>query len=243
MVEIYFQSYDQSLSINIYQIYQNLGIFNLIAPFLLIFSLIYGLLRKSKIFNSVKNSDRIYAVIAFVLSLYYIYAVGLVNFTQNFLSFFFYEMMILFMILMALSLLNTFQASTPSDNAVAERRVRASVLSLLSLTVVFAFLYASLQSNTSFGQGSLSVLNAILYILINSGLIYILILAIIFIGVVYWMTRPVKKPTTNKPTIKDYTDAYRKVMEDLIRRAIEQEQKKEQQAEQKEIKKEEQQHS
>lgn len=207
-----------------YSLYQQFGIFNLVAPFLLIFALIYGLLRKTQIFKNVQNADRIYAVIAFVISLYYIYSVGLVNFTQTFLAFFFYEMIILFMILLALSLLNLFSSKEENypELETAKRNISAVITGLLGLTVLFAFLYAASSSSSSFGQGTFSVLNAILYELIYSGLIYILVIVVIFIGVIYWMTKPSNvKP--KKPGVKEYLKALAKAAEEAEKAVSEEE--------------------
>lgn len=208
----------------VYNIYQQFGIFDFVAPFLLIFSLIYGILRKTSIFlaknsNQEKNIDKIYAVIALSISLYYVYSISEVVFTQYFLSFFSYELIVLFFILMAIGLLNTSsafkiknQTGSSEDNETldAMRNIKAGITGGLSLLVLFAFLYATMNtSNTQFGSQSLSLLNAFYYILVDTGLIYILIFLGLMFGVIYWMT---SQPNPQKKPIKEKAKKYLIVM-------------------------------
>jgi len=55
---------------NLIEIAQNYGIFNFLLPFLLTFSIFYGILRKSKIFGSDEKAERINTIIAFVAAFY-----------------------------------------------------------------------------------------------------------------------------------------------------------------------------
>ena len=176
----------------LYLTFSEYGIFTLVAPFLLIFSLTYGLLRKTGLFgkdNPLK--EKLYAIIAFVISFYYLYNMQTVIFTQKFLSFFFYETLVLFFLLMIIALLGAISKPYESKDELYNKYKNTaynSLVGFLGLLVLFAFMYASSQSFTSFGQQAMNIITQIFLVLLNSGLLSIIIIFAIIIGILAWAT-------------------------------------------------------
>ncbi|RIB35092.1 MAG: hypothetical protein BXU00_03345 [Candidatus Nanoclepta minutus] len=198
----------------VYSLLENYGIFSFFGPFLVIFSLMYGTLRKSYVFGKVKSVEKIYIIIAFALTLYYLYNLSVIGFTQRVLSFFFYEMLALLLILIAISFL--FTTVSPKEKG---EEPKTSVLSgIFGLLVILAFLYASISSPSEVGEGVSSTINGILDFLVTSGLLVIIIPLFIIIAVIYWVTTPsgsgksIKEKSRNILLITDST------LEDMIKR-------------------------
>ncbi|MGC9132810.1 MAG: hypothetical protein ACP5GJ_00140 [Nanopusillaceae archaeon] len=187
----------------IYLLFSEYGIFTIIAPFLLIFSLTYGLLRKTNLFGKDNPAkEKLYGIIALAISFYYIYDLGGVIFTQHFLSFFFFEVLVLFFILMIISLFGIISKPYESKDPLYQKYKNTaynSLVGILGLLVLFAFMYASSQSFNLFGQSSANILSMILTILINTGLLPVIIIIGILIGIIYWIIHP-GSPNTKKKT-------------------------------------------
>ncbi len=198
------------------------GIFTIIAPFLLIFSLIYGLIRKARLFGNKSESERIYAVISFAIAMYFVYKVGLVFFTARFISFFFYEMLVLLMILIGLSIFIGFGNSSQNSNL---NRIRTVVQGILGLTVVFAFLYAASYDPEGVGVWSQQIVETIFLFLIESGLLAILIIFLILFALIHWMTSTPKQ-TSLKDRIKKTSEGVVVAAEDLLYKARDKSQSK-----------------
>jgi len=152
-----------------------------------VFSLIYGTLRKSYIFGKVKGVEKIYIVIALSLTLYYIYNLSVVGFTQRVLSFFFYEMLALLLILIAISFL--FTAISPKEEGGKEPKTSA-LAGIFGFLVILAFLYASISSPSEVGESVSSAIYGIWDFLVTSGLLLVIIPLGIIIAVIYWVTTP-----------------------------------------------------
>ena len=179
-----------------------LGIFTIIGPFLVVFSLFYGILHKSKIFGTAQTAEKIYAVISFALAIFYLYNVKTVLFTQAFLSFFFYELLLLFLLLIAISLIARFVEDTSEQKTIK----RHYISGILSLTVLLAFLYASMQGTEYYGSLAESILTNIFMYLASSGLLLVIIMFIILIAIVAWMTSPPQQEPFKERTEKKLKD-------------------------------------
>lgn len=166
---------------DLFYLFKSFGIFTLFAPFLLVFSLIWGLLRKSSIFGPGK--ERLYGLIAFSISAYFVASMGLVQFTQKFFSFFFYEMLVILMILLTFSLF----VPTPSSQGSGYGGI---VMGILGLTVVIALLYASSTGGEQIVDSNpfKAVIDILSNILIKTGLIYVIIFFVIVAIVINWAT-------------------------------------------------------
>ncbi|MGC9079231.1 MAG: hypothetical protein ACP5G1_00655 [Nanopusillaceae archaeon] len=187
----------------LYAAFSEYGVFSIIAPFLLIFSLMYGLLRKTGIFGRDNPArEKLYAVVSFALAAYYIYNLQAVIFTENFISFFFFEFLVLFFILMVIGLLSLVSRPyDPKDEAFNRYKGYANnaITGILGLLVLFAFMYASSVSFDEFGQTAAGALLTILDFLINTGLLPLIIVIGLLIAVVAWVTKP---PQPKKPKKK-----------------------------------------
>jgi len=202
---------------DIYSLLESYGVFSFFGPFLVIFSLLYGTLRKSQIFGKVKSVEKIYIIIALALSLYYIYNLSVVGFTQRVLSFFFYEMLAVLLILIAISFL--FTAVSPKKEEGKVESKTSALAGIFGLLVIFAFLYASISSPSEVGESVSSTMYGIWDFLVTSGLLLVIIPLGIIIAVIYWVTTPSseKKSSTKEKgkNILVVTDA---TLEDLFKR-------------------------
>jgi len=177
------------------------------------FSLLYGTLRKSMLFGKVETAEKIYIVLAFVLTFFYLYNLSVIGLTQRVLSFFFYEMLAVLLILIALSFL--FTAVSPKG----EGSPKTSVLSgIFGFLVILAFLYASITSPSEVGESISSFMGGIWLFLVTSGLLIILIPLGIIIAVIYWVTSPPKKGTPVKDKAKNFLVITDATLEDLYKR-------------------------
>jgi len=199
---------------DIYSILESYGIFNLFGPFLVMFSLLYGTLRKSQLFGKVETVEKIYIVLAFVLTFFYLYNLSVIGLTQRVLSFFFYEMLAVLLILIALSFL--FTAVSPKGE---EGKPKTSVLSgIFGFLVILAFLYASITSPSEVGEGVSSFIGGIWLFLVTSGLLIVLIPLGIIIAIIYWVTTPSKKKPSVKERTKNFLVITDTTLEDLYKR-------------------------
>jgi len=180
----------------LYQLFAQYGIFHLFAPFLVIFSLLYGLLRKSKLFG---DKEKFYAVIAFALTFYYLYSINIIEFTQRFFSAFFYQMLAMLLLLISISLF--------FDNIGGLKKISP----LLGLTVFIAFWYASMYSPEGVGEATRDVIFTVWGYIINTGLLIVLIILGGFVVLVKWLTTPIK-PKKERKTIRKLLE---KIAEEL----------------------------
>jgi len=179
----------------IYYLFNQYGIFTLFAPFLVVFTLLYGLLRKLELF---KNNEKIAVVIAFALTFYYLYNINIIEFTQRFFSAFFYQILALLLLLISLSI---FFESFGGLKKISP---------LLGLTVFFAFWYASMYNPAGVGDATRDVLTSVWNFLLETGLLIVLIIFGGFIVIVKWITAPSgsKPKATQRKTV-------RQLLEDL----------------------------
>ncbi|BFI73279.1 hypothetical protein YN1_2660 [Nanoarchaeota archaeon] len=191
----------------LYTLFSEYGVFTIIAPFLLIFSLTYGLLRKTNLFGRDNpTKEKLYGIISFAISFYYIYKLSDVIFTQDFISFFFFEVLVLFFLLMVIALLVAMGKGLDIEVKDDEKSIfenykktgQNAFVGFLGLLVLFAFMYASSFSFTSFGNQSMGIISQIFTILIETGLLPIIIIIGILLGVISWVTRPPKKSNVGK---------------------------------------------
>jgi len=179
-----------------------------------IFSLMYGILRKSQLFGKVKTAEKIYIIIALILTFYYLYDLSIVGLTQRVLSFFFYEMLTVLLILITISLL--FTAVSPKGE---KAEPKTSVLSgIFGLLVVLAFLYASISSPSEVGLSISSTMNGIMNFLITSGLLIVIIPLLIIIAVIYWAVTPSTGKKSSKVSGKKVLVVTDSTLEDLFKR-------------------------
>jgi len=178
------------------------------------FSLLYGTLRKSMLFGKVETAEKIYIVIAFALTFFYLYNLSVIGLTQKVLSFFFYEMLTILLILIALSFLFT-AVSTKGEGGQPKTSVLSGIFGFL---VILAFLYASISSPSEVGESISSFIGGIWLFLVTSGLLIILIPLGIIIAVIYWVTSPSKKGTSIKEKPKNFLIITDTTLEDLYKR-------------------------
>jgi len=173
-------------------ILNNYGISTLLGPFLVVFTMLYGLLHKIGIF---KNQERIIVAISFAFSLYYIASIDVILFTQKFFAMFFYEILTILLILLAFSIF----AKSPEDRDINKRKSRQSAFSgVLGLSVVIAALYAFRGDPAGTGAVSQNILQTLYEYIIETGLFTLLVLVGTFILLMKWMTTPPKKKEDKK---------------------------------------------
>jgi len=181
----------------IYALFSEYGIFTIVAPFLLVFSLLYGSLRKIGLFGKNNpNAEKLYAIISIVIAFYYLYSISAVIFTSNFISFFFFEVLVIFFILMIIAMMASISEPYRGDEEF-ERYKQYShnvIVGFITLTVLFAFLYASSVDFSEFGATAQNIILEILFTLISTGLLPLIILIGIIAGALYWALHKEKYP-------------------------------------------------
>jgi fumarate reductase subunit C len=181
----------------IYNLFSEYGIFTFVAPFLLVFSLLYGSLRKIGLFGRDNpNKEKLYAIISIVIAFYYLYNVSDVIFTSNFISFFFFEVLIIFFILMIIALIAGILEPYKGDDEFEKYKQSSHnvIVGLLTLTVLFAFLYASSVDFNGFGTTAQNIVAEIMLELIYSGLLPYLIIGGFIIAALYWVYKKEEPP-------------------------------------------------
>jgi hypothetical protein len=181
----------------IYNLFSEYGIFTFVAPFLLVFSLLYGSLRKIGLFGKDNpNKEKLYAIISMVIAFYYLYDISDVIFTSNFISFFFFEVLVIFFILMIIALMASISEPYKGDEEF-QRYKRSShnvIVGFITLTVLFAFLYASSVDFNEFGSSAQNVMTEIFLTLIYTGLLPYLIIGGFVIAALYWVYKKDEPP-------------------------------------------------
>jgi len=194
------------LSSFIYNLFSEYGIFTFVAPFLLVFSLLYGSLRKTGLFGKDNpNKEKLYAIISMVISFYYLYNISDVIFTSNFISFFFFELLVIFFILMIIALMAGISESYKEDDEEFKRYKQYShnvAVGFITLTVLFAFLYASSVDFNGLGSSAQNIIIEILLALIYTGLLPFLIIIGFVIAAIYWVYRKEEPPKKKRNKIK-----------------------------------------
>jgi len=185
------------LSSFIYSLFSEYGIFTFVAPFLLIFSLLYGSLRKIGLFGRDNpNKEKLYAIISMVIAFYYLYSISDVIFTSNFISFFFFEVLVIFFILMIIAMMASISEPYKGDEEF-ERYKQYShnvIVGFLTLTVLFAFLYASSVDFNGFGATAQNIILEIILALIYTGLLPLIIIIGIIAAAIYWVYKKEEPP-------------------------------------------------
>jgi len=186
------------LSSFIYNLFSEYGIFTFVAPFLLVFSLLYGSLRKIGLFGKDNpNKEKLYAIISLVIAFYYLYNISDVIFTSNFISFFFFEILVIFFILMLIALMAGISEPYKKDDEEFKRYKESShnvIVGFITLTVLFAFLYASSVDFNGFGSTAQNVMTEIFLTLIYTGLLPLLIIIGFVIAALYWVYKKEEPP-------------------------------------------------
>jgi uncharacterized BrkB/YihY/UPF0761 family membrane protein len=194
-----------ALSSFIYTLFSEYGIFTILAPFLLVFSLLYGSLRKIGLFGKDNpNKEKLYAIISIVIAFYYLYNISDVIFTSNFISFFFFEVLVIFFILMIIALMASISEPYKGDEEFQRYKQTSHnvIVGFITLTVLFAFLYASSVDFNGFGASAQNIIAEILLALISTGLLPFLIIIGLIIAAIYWVYR--KEPPKKKRKRKYY---------------------------------------
>jgi fumarate reductase subunit C len=189
----------------IYTLFSEYGIFTILAPFLLVFSLLYGSLRKIGLFGKDNpNKEKLYAIISIVIAFYYLYNISAVIFTSNFISFFFFEVLVIFFILMIIALMASISEPYKGDEEFQRYKQTSHnvIVGFITLTVLFAFLYASSVDFNGFGASAQNIIAEILLALISTGLLPFLIIIGLIIAAIYWVYR--KEPPKKKRKRKYY---------------------------------------
>lgn len=183
------------------------GISTLFGPFLVIFSLTYGLLRKANLF---RNHDRLASMIAFGFSLYYIANIGTILFTQRFFAMFFYEMLVLLFVLMVIGILGGTSREAPES-------WRTTASGILGMTVLIAALYAYMANPSQTGSMSVDFLKMIYTILFNTGIIVFVILIVAFVILHKWITStPNNNRNGDRPSTKDKVKNFFETFADIV---------------------------
>lgn len=181
----------------IYTLFSEYGIFTFVAPFLLVFSLLYGSLRKTGLFGKDNpNKEKLYAIISMVISFYYLYNISDVIFTSNFISFFFFEVLVIFFILMIIALMAGLSEPYRGDEEF-ERYKQYShnvIVGFITLTVLFAFLYASSVDFNGLGSTAQNIIIEIFLALIYTGLLPFLIIIGFIAAAIYWVYKKEERP-------------------------------------------------
>jgi len=183
----------------IYNLFSEYGIFTFVAPFLLVFSLLYGSLRKIGLFGRDNPSkEKLYAIISMVIAFYYLYNISDVIFTSNFISFFFFEVLVIFFILMIIALMAGISEPYKGDEEFQKYKQYSynGIVGFMTLSVLFAFLYASSVDFNGFGATAQNMIAEILLALISTGLLPFLIIIGFIIAAIYWIYR--KEPPKKK---------------------------------------------
>jgi len=181
----------------IYNLFSEYGIFTFVAPFLLVFSLLYGSLRKIGLFGKDNpNKEKLYAIISIVIAFYYLYNISDVIFTSNFISFFFFEVLVIFFILMIIALMASISEPYKRDEEFQRYKQSSHnvIVGFITLTVLFSFLYASSLDFNGFGATAQNVIAEILPALIYSGLLPYLIIGGFVIAALYWVYKKEEPP-------------------------------------------------
>jgi len=186
-------------SSSIYNLFSEYGIFTFVAPFLLVFSLLYGSLRKIGLFGKDNpNKEKLYAIISMTITLYYLYNISDVIFTSNFISFFFFEVLVIFFILMIIALMAGISEPYKNEQDPEFQRYKQSahnvIVGLITLTVLFAFLYASSTDFNGFGSSAQNIIEEIFLTLIYTGLLPYLIIGGFVIAALYWVYHKEERP-------------------------------------------------
>jgi len=202
----------------IYNLFSEYGIFTFVAPFLLVFSLLYGSLRKTGLFGKDNpNKEKLYAIISMVIAFYYLYNISDVIFTSNFISFFFFEVLIIFFILMIIALMAGISESYKEEDDEFKRYKQYShnvIVGFITLTVLFAFLYASSTDFNGLGASAQNIIAEILLALIYTGLLPFLIIIGFVIAAIYWVYHKEERPK-KKRNMKKIILAFDKDIKDL----------------------------
>jgi len=192
-------------SSSIYNLFSEYGIFTFVAPFLLVFSLLYGSLRKTGLFGRDNpNKEKLYAIISMVISFYYLYNISDVIFTSNFISFFFFELLVIFFILMIIALMAGISEPYEGDDEFKRYKQYSHnvIVGFITLTVLFAFLYASSVDFNGLGASAQNIIIEILLALIYTGLLPFLIIIGFIIAALYWVYHKEERPKKKRNKIK-----------------------------------------
>jgi fumarate reductase subunit C len=185
------------LSSFIYNLFSEYGIFTFVAPFLLVFSLLYGSLRKIGLFGKNNpNAEKLYAIISMVIAFYYLYSISDVIFTSHFISFFFFEVLVIFFILMIIALMAGISEPYKGDEEFQRYKQYSHnvIVGFITLTVLFAFLYASSVDFNGFGSTAQNIIEEIMLELIYTGLLPFLIIIGFVIAALYWVYHKEEHP-------------------------------------------------
>lgn len=210
----------------IYTLFSEYGIFTFVAPFLLVFSLLYGSLRKTGLFGKDNpNKEKLYAIISMVISFYYLYNISDVIFTSNFISFFFFEVLVIFFILMIIALMAGISEPYKEEDDEEFKRYKQYshnvIVGFITLTVLFAFLYASSTDFNGLGAAAQNIIIEIMLALIYTGLLPFLIIIGFVAAAIYWVYHKEERPK-KKLNIKKippaFLEALKMLSEDVSRR-------------------------
>ncbi len=189
---------------SVYQILTNLGLFDLIAPFITVFAFTYGVLRRTGIFG---DKEKGYAVIAFSFAAYFVYNINVVQNTQEMLSLFFYTLLVALFFLMFLS----FFFGRDPKSSFGKVGIGASGLMAL-IAVIYAIQYHPEEVASAVSPGNGWLYNFVQTYIIDTGLHVLLLILISFVVFVKFFTAEPKPQEAPKESKKDKV---KKALEEL----------------------------
>lgn len=158
------------------------GFTNVLAPFILIFAIVFAILQKSQIFHGGANEDesarKINAVIAFVFGIFAVISVNVVSFIAQSLATAAMALVVILCALLVLGLLLGDKYMSIFENS----KVKYSIAGLvLLLTIAFLFsifnIWSWISNQLSFFSGGSSDTTGMIVLLLIVG------------GALYWITK------------------------------------------------------
>lgn len=157
------------------------GFTTVLAPFILIFAIVFAILQKSKIFHGGANEDnsarKINAVIAFVFGIFAVISVNVINFIAQSLATAAMAIVVILCALIILGLLLGDSYSSLFENQKVKYGIAAIVF---LLTIVFLFSIFNIWEWISNQFGGFSA---------GSETIGMVVLLGVVLGALYWITR------------------------------------------------------
>lgn len=157
--------------------------YTLIGPFLIVLSMSYGLLRRTRVLGDPKKFKKIYFVLSFIFSVYFVISLSSREFASKYIAAFMYQTLILFFILM---LLSTF--IEPRRREDTGSSAFGKIIGIVGIMSLIAIWYASSTNPDAAINLSTTIFNVINTYIIQTGLYVILIIFGGFYLMFKWLT-------------------------------------------------------
>ncbi|MEK6890580.1 MAG: hypothetical protein AABX03_00415 [Nanoarchaeota archaeon] len=148
---------------------------NVVYPFLLIFTLIFAILQRSKILGDDKKQiDSLVALSIALIAVAFSYATGIISKLMPFLA-------VAAVILLVFLILYGFVASSNKDGLTLPKQVQWALLALISISVIIAVIWATGQWDRVYGwivnggQPTGIATNVLLVVIIVAAMVIVLI--------------------------------------------------------------------